>query len=102
MTKITKQLETLTPEELLYIYNNLSEFNERVTAERAKTKLIMSFMKDITDLANAHFDGDSDFDVKVLDLKEDNEIQEMAAKVDKSIEMTGNIIKKLKPLIDSL
>jgi hypothetical protein len=101
MTQITEQLNSLTPEEIKYIYKDYLEYNERIRKEKKSVKNIMGFMKNLKDLADAHFDDD-DVKTEILNVDKDDTIIEKIKEMDKEIKITDAILLKLKPLNDML
>jgi hypothetical protein len=101
MTQITEQLNSLTPEEIKYIYEDYLAYNEQIKKEKKSVKNIMGFMKNLKDLADAHFDSD-DVKTEILNVDKDEVIIEKIKEIDKEIKIIDAILLKLKPLNDML
>lgn len=106
MTKITEQLETLSQDEIKFIYEVFFEGTKRVTSEIENSKRMVSFTNAMKDLTEAYFpEGDATLinvgnpEEKTVDLlKEESKIY--IEKLEKAKIQYESIVNKLIPLIE--
>lgn len=104
---ITKQLESFNKEELNFLYETILELAEYGRDKYDQAKSIAKFMKDFSDLTEAHF---PDAKAKIINLDGENTIMQANGKLDKmkeeldkmkeELDKYENLLSKIKPLIE--
>ena len=97
---ITKQFEGFNQEELNFLYDTILELAEYGRDKYEQHKAISKFMKDFSDLTEAHF---PDSKTKIIPLEGDDMLSSTSEKITKikeELDKYENLLSKLKPLID--
>lgn len=96
---ITKQLESFNKEELNFLYETILELAEYGRDKYDQAKSMAKFMKDFSDLTQAHF---PDATAKIINLDEDSKelTNDKLVKIKEELDKYENLLFKIKPLID--
>jgi hypothetical protein len=97
---ITKQFESFNQEELNFLYETILELAEYGRDKYDQTKSMAKFMKDFSDLTEAHF---PDAKAKIIPLDNDDTFvstSDKLIKMKEELDKYENLLSKLKPLME--